>query len=76
MRLLKTTIGGEGMADAERAEVIREIKAARVRLSREEDERLKLDLLNFIHSVSCGEFSDPEQVRTLIPAVETVARFF
>ena len=64
------------MNDAERVEVIREIKAERVRLSREEREGLKADLLAFVHNVAQGDFNTPEQVNALCPVAELVARFF
>ena len=64
------------MTDTERAEAIREIKAERVRLDKAEKEGLKADLLTFIHKVAQGDFTTAEQVNTLCPAVELLAKYF
>ncbi len=45
-------------------------------LSEAEEAEMKADILSFIHSVARGEFTEPEQVKALIPAVETIARFW
>ena len=45
-------------------------------LTEAEESSVKADLLSFIHSVALGEFSEPEQVKALIPAIETIARLF
>ena len=43
-----------------------------------DDERvaLKVDLLNFVHSVTCGELSEPEHIKALIPVLAIIDKFF
>ena len=43
-----------------------------------DDERvaLKTDLLNFVHLVACGELSEPEHIKALIPALNIIDKFF
>ncbi len=45
-------------------------------ITKEEQAKLKADLLNFIHWVCCGELSEPEHIKALIPAVEIVNKYF
>ena len=47
-----------------------------VYLSKEEQEAIKTDLLKFVHKVSEGEFSSPEQVNNLNVVVELLAKYF
>ncbi len=47
-----------------------------VRLSKEETEGVKEDLLMFVHSVAKDDFNTPEQVNTLCNVVELLAKYF
>ena len=47
-----------------------------VRLSKEETEEVKEDLLMFVHNVAKGDFTSPEQVSTLCNVVELLAKYF
>ena len=46
------------------------------RITKEEWDKVKADLLNFIHLVAYGELDKPEHIQALIPAVEIINRFF
>ena len=47
-----------------------------VRLSQDEEEQIKADLLLFIHNVATGEFNSPEQVNNFTRVLELTAKFF
>ena len=47
-----------------------------VRLSQDEEEQIKADLLLFIHNVATGEFNSPEQVNNFTSILELTAKFF
>ena len=47
-----------------------------LRLSEEEQEAIKNDLLAFVHKVAGGEINTPEQVNMLCPVVELLAKYF
>ncbi len=46
------------------------------KISEAEESNIKSDLLSFIHSVASGDFAEPEQIKALIPAIETVAKYW
>ncbi len=67
------------MTDEEYKKAVLEIQAMRAsapRLSKEEAENIKKDLLTFIHEVTQGNLNTPEQVNALCGVVELVFKLY
>ena len=64
------------MPDEKHLEAIRELQRQKVRLSKEEQENIKSDLLFFIHRVTHGEYSTLDELQILPHLLELLARFF
>ena len=67
------------MTDEEYKQAVQEIqamKASAPRLSKEEVETIKKDLLTFIHEVTQGNLNTPEQVNALCEVVGLVFKYY
>lgn len=47
-----------------------------IRLSSDEKEQIKADMLLFIHNVVIGEFKSPEHINNFPQILELIAKFF